>query len=109
MFERIWKSKIKKGDPELTSNGINLSKILDQKIISEFKSYIEQNKIKLYVSPFTRTLQIEITMRNEIQKNLEKATQELFIIKNLGEVNFYSFNLYPNILYYNKENNSELY
>ena len=99
----------KRGDPELTSNGINLSKTLDQKILSEFKSYVEQNKIKLYVSPFTRTLQTAIAMRNEMQKNLEKSTQELFIIKNLGEVNFYNFNLYPNILYYNKENNSELY
>ena len=99
----------KRGDPELTSNGINLSKTLGQKILSEFKSYVEQNKIKLYVSPFTRTLQTAIAMRNEMQKNLEKTSQELFIIKNLGEVNFYSFNLYPNILYYNKENNSELY
>ena len=99
----------KRGDPELTSNGIDLSKALGQKILSEFKPYVEQNKIKLYVSPFTRTLQTAIAMRNEMQKNLEKSTQELFIIKNLGEVNFYNFNLYPNILYYNKENNSELY
>ena len=99
----------KKGDPELTSNGINLSKTLGQKILSEFKPYIEQNKIKLYVSPFTRTLQTAIAMRNEIQKNSVKTTQELNVVKNLGELNFYSYNLYPNILYYNKENDTALY
>ena len=99
----------KRGDPELTLNGINLSKYLGQKILSEFKSYIAQNKIKLYVSPFTRTLETAITLRNEIQKNSEKTNQELFITKNLGEVNFYNINLYPNILYYNKETNNELY
>ena len=80
----------KRGDPELTFNGINLSKNLGQKILSEFKSYIAQNKIKLYVSPFTRTLETAITLRNEIQKNSEKTNQELFITKNLGEVNFYN-------------------
>ena len=99
----------KRGDPELTFNGINLSKNLGQKILSEFKSYIAQNKIKIYVSPFTRTLETAISLRNEIQKNSEKANQELFINKNLGEVNFYSINLYPNILYYNKETNNVLY
>ena len=99
----------KRGDPELTFNGINLSKNLGKKILSEFKSYIAQNKIKIYVSPFTRTLETAISLRNEIQKNSEKTNQELFIAKNLGEVNFYNINLYPNILYYNKETNNELY
>ena len=70
----------KRGDPELALNGINLSKYLGQKILSEFKSYIAQNKVKIYVSPFTRTLETAITLRNEIQKkNSEKANQELLI------------------------------
>ena len=99
----------KRGDPELTLNGINLSKYLGQKILSEFKPYIVQNKLKLYASPFTRTLETAITLRNEIQKNSEKTNQELLITKNLGEVNFYNINLYPNILYYNKETNNKLY
>ena len=101
--------RTKRGDSELTFNGINLSKKLGQKILSEFRPYIEHNRIKLYVSPFTRTLETAITLRNEIQKNLEKTNQELIIIKNLGEVNFYSINIYQNILYYNKDNNYDLY
>ena len=98
-----------KGDPELTKNGINLSKYLGQRIYSEFKSYIEQKKVKLLISPFTRTLETAITMRNEMQTNLSHTNQELYIVKNLGEVNFYNFDLYPNILYYNKDNNHQLY
>ena len=104
--------RTKRGDPELTNNGINLSKNLGKKILSEFKPYIEQNKIKLYVSPFTRTLETAITLRNEIQNNLDKTNQQLFIVKNLGEWNLYNYNLYPNILFYNKNEsskNTELY
>ena len=104
--------RTKRGDPELTNNGINLSKNLGKKILSEFKPYIEQNKIKLYVSPFTRTLETAITLRNEMQNNLDKTNQQLFIVKNLGEWNLYNYNLYPNILFYNKNEsskNTELY
>ena len=101
-----------RGDPELTNNGINLSKHLGQKILKEFKLYIEENKVKLYVSPFTRTLETAITLRNEMQKNLEKVNQVLKIIQNLGEINFYDLDLYPNVLFCNKdknEKNKELY
>ena len=98
-----------KGDPELTKNGINLSKYLSQRIYTEFKPYVEQNRIKLFVSPFTRTLETAITIRNEMQINLSKTNQDFYIVKNLGEVNFYSIDLYPNILYYNKDSNHQLY
>ena len=101
-----------RGDPELTNNGINLSKHLGQKIAFQFKSYIEDNKIKLYVSPFTRTLQTAIALRNEMQNDLEKTTQELTVIQNLGELNFYDFNLYHNVLYLNQDKtnkNKELF
>ena len=96
-----------KGDPELTNNGINLSKYLGQKIYKEFKSYIEDNKIKLYVSPFTRTLETAITLRNEMQQSLEKINQQLNIILNLGELNFYDFDLYQNVLFCNKDKNEK--
>ena len=92
-----------KGDPELTKDGINLSKYLGQNIFSEFKSLIEQNKIILYVSPFTRTLETAITLRNAIQHNLDNTNQELIIYQNLGECNIYNYDLYPNVLYYNKD------
>ena len=101
--------RTKKGDPELTKNGINLSKFLGQRIYVEFKQFIEKNRIKLFVSPFTRTLETAISIRNEMQKYLSKTSQELYIVKNLGEVNFYSIDLYPNILYYNKDDNQQLY
>lgn len=101
--------KTKKGDPELTKNGINLSKYLGQRIYTEFKLYIEQNRIKLFVSPFTRTLETAITIRNEMQTNLSKTNQDFYIVKNLGEVNFYNFDLYPNILYYNTDSNHQIY
>ena len=78
-----YNQRCKKGDPELTSNGINLAKNLGKKIVKEFKPYIGQNKIKLYVSPFTRTLETAIAMRNEMQKNLEKVNQKLFIVRDL--------------------------
>ena len=89
--------KTMKGDPELTETGINLSKYLGQRIYTEFKPYIEQNRIKLFVSPFTRTLETAISLRNEMQMNLSKTNQDFYIIKNLGEANFYNFDLYPNI------------
>ena len=101
--------KTMKGDPELTKTGINLSKYLGQRIYTEFKPYIEQNRIKLFVSPFTRTLETAISIRNEMQMNLTKANQDFYIIKNLGEVNFYNFDLYPNILYYNTNTNHQIY
>ena len=91
----------KKGDPELTKSGIDLSKHLGQIFYKEFKSYIEHDKVRLYVSPFTRTLETAISLRNEMQINLSKTNQEFIIDNNLGEVNFYDFNLYPNILFYN--------
>ena len=99
----------KKGDPELTKYGIDLSKHLGQIFYKEFKSYIEHDKVRLYVSPFTRTLETAISLRNEMQINLSKTNQEFIIDNNLGEVNFYDFNLYPNILFYNKDNNQQLY
>ena len=94
-----------KGDPELTNNGINLSKSLGQKIAERFQSYVEENKIILYVSPFTRTLQTAIALRNEMQSNFQQTNQQLIINKNLGECNIYSYNLYPDVLYLNLANN----
>ena len=99
--------KSNKGDPELTENGIKLAKLLGQKIAKEFKSYIDNNKIRLYVSPFTRTLETAITLRNEMQNDLKKVNQQLLIIHNLGECNIYDYNLYPNILYLNKDKNKK--
>ena len=55
--------RLKKGDPELTENGIQLAKTLGQKIAQEFKYYIDNNKISLYVSPFTRTLETAIILQ----------------------------------------------
>ena len=104
--------RLKKGDPELTENGIQLAKTLGQKIAQEFKYYIDNNKISLYVSPFTRTLETAIILRNEMQNNLKKVNQQLIIIQDLGECNKYEYNLYPNILYLNKdedEKQKELY
>ena len=104
--------RLKKGDPELTENGIQLAKTLGQKIAQEFKYYIDNNKISLYVSPFTRTLETAIILRNEMQNNLKKVNQQLIIIQDLGECNIYEYNLYPNILYLNKdedEKQKELY
>ena len=102
--------RAKKGDPELTTNGLKLSKILGLKIASEFKLCINKNKIKLYVSPFTRTLETAISIRNEIQNKLEiNPNQEMLVVRDLGEWNLYNYNLYPNVLFYNKQNNKELY
>ena len=77
-----------KGDPELTKTGINLSKYLGQRIYTEFKPYIEQNRIKLFVSPFTRTLETAISLRNEMQMNLTKANQDFYIPKSCGKTLF---------------------
>ena len=96
--------KSNKGDPELTNNGIILSKYLGKKIIENFGQYIiNKNEIQLYSSPFTRTLETAITLRNEIQKNYGKNKQILSVVKDLGEWNFYDFDLYQNILFYNQE------
>ena len=111
IFERE-NQESNKGDPELTNNGINLSKTLGQKIAERFQSYVEENKIILYVSPFTRTLQTAIALRNEMQSNFQQTNQQLIINKNLGECNIYSYNLYPDVLYLNLANhrhNSVLY
>ena len=104
IFERE-NQESNKGDPELTNNGINLSKTLGQKIAERFQSYVEENKIILYVSPFTRTLQTAIALRNEMQSNFQQTNQQLIINKNLGECNIYSYNLYPDVLYLNLANN----
>ena len=101
-------------DPELTQKGNELSKNIGIQIATKFKSYIDKNDIKLYCSPFTRTLETALSMRNEMQKIIQnnKTNQELRIVKDLGELNFYSYDVYPTLLYYlngKKEKQTKLY
>ena len=102
-----------KYDPELTLKGNELSKNIGIQIATKFKSYIDNNDIKLYCSPFTRTLETALSMRNEMQKIIKnKNNQELIIVKDLGELNFYSYDIYPTLLYYlngKKEKETKLY
>ena len=100
-------------DPELTKKGNELSKNIGIQIANKFKSYIDKNGIKLYCSPFTRTLETALSMRNEMDKIIpNKTNQELIIVKDLGEINFYSYDIYPTLLYYlngKKEKGTKLY
>jgi len=102
-----------KDDPELTQRGNDLAKNIGKKIATKFKSYIDKNDIKLYSSPFTRTLETALSMRNEMQKIItNKDRQELLIVRELGEWNLYKIDIYPTILYYlngKKQKETKLY
>ena len=88
-------------DPELTEKGNELAKDIGIQIATKFRSYIDNNGIKLYSSPFTRTLESAISMRNSMQTIIKnKNNQELIVLNDIGEYNMYSYDIYPITLYY---------
>ena len=102
-----------KYDPELTEKGNELAKDIGIQIATKFRAYIDNNGIKLYSSPFTRTLESAISMRNSMQTIIKnKNNQELIVLNDIGEYNMYSYDIYPITLYYlngKKEKETKLY